>query len=214
MKVKGWQLLQLVLLFFSGTLFGQELEKVKTWKEKGGVIIIQAEHIESRNDLPANWKKNVEIPGYTGTGYLEWTGPERSGDYIPYDSIYEDTKLSFHFLIKKEGVYYIKLNAYHEGIRIDNAALLSFKKNEWKSFTNSRSNEFSWDENDQQNSQAMLLANGYYEIEITGKFNGYKLDKIAIFHESLIGSTWSEYERTKWFNARESKTEYVVREFF
>ncbi|WP_378181230.1 Ig-like domain-containing protein [Aquimarina sp. SS2-1] len=46
------------------------------YEEKNGLVIIEAENLS----VPGNWKKKSAISGFTGSGYIEWTGPDHFND--------------------------------------------------------------------------------------------------------------------------------------
>ncbi len=46
------------------------------YEEKNGLVIIETENLS----VPGNWKKKTAIPGFTGGGYIEWTGPDHFND--------------------------------------------------------------------------------------------------------------------------------------
>ncbi|WP_299245966.1 Ig-like domain-containing protein [uncultured Aquimarina sp.] len=47
-----------------------------TYEEKNGLVVIEAENLSASG----NWQKKSAISGFTGGGYLEWTGPDHFND--------------------------------------------------------------------------------------------------------------------------------------
>ncbi|MHA7055798.1 Ig-like domain-containing protein [Aquimarina sp. M1] len=46
------------------------------YEEKNGLVVIETENLS----ISGNWKKRSAISGFTGGGYLEWTGPDHFND--------------------------------------------------------------------------------------------------------------------------------------
>ncbi|WP_299313157.1 Ig-like domain-containing protein [uncultured Aquimarina sp.] len=46
------------------------------YEEKNGLVIIETENLS----IAGNWQKKNAISGFTGAGYLEWTGPDHFND--------------------------------------------------------------------------------------------------------------------------------------
>lgn len=80
-----------------------------TLQDTEGIVVIEAENTQSPL---GNWIKKTEIPGYTGTGYLDFTG----NDYLlgPPDS-----KLEYGFTVNKAGLYYLHLRCARESRNMD-----------------------------------------------------------------------------------------------
>ena len=48
----------------------------EVYEEKEGVLLIEAENMDISGTM---WQRKIDKPGYTGTSYIEWTGPDRFG---------------------------------------------------------------------------------------------------------------------------------------
>ncbi|GAA4278327.1 Ig-like domain-containing protein [Aquimarina mytili] len=55
---------------------GGNNDNCDVYEEKDGLVIIEAENLSASG----NWKKKSNISGFTGGGYLEWTGPDHFND--------------------------------------------------------------------------------------------------------------------------------------
>jgi len=194
--------------------YAQQEEKVKVWKERGGEVIIEAEHLEDRNQMPVFWKRSTVIDGYHGTGYVEWIGLEKNYLTIPYDSVYKDRILTYFVEIKQGGVYYVKLVGYHEKGVGDNEVYVSVKEGEWQTFRIHQHDQFTCDNNEKKESYPFFLQYGYHKIELIGKRKGFKLDRVVLVHEDNVPQTWNQLENDCWDNDNESPNEYVVRDYF
>ena len=76
-----------VLILFSSNLFSAE----GIYNESGGLVIMEIENTESPLGL---WQKKTSLSGYSGSGYLEFTGNNYSlGD--------AKSPLAFHFKINQ-----------------------------------------------------------------------------------------------------------------
>lgn len=75
-----------------------------TYEEKDGVIIIEAENTRSK---PGKWQGKTAVKGFTGKGYIEFTGNKTSNG--PATS-----PLEYVFKINKSGLYYLHMHAGRE----------------------------------------------------------------------------------------------------
>lgn len=186
----------ILLLSFTGT------EKIKVWKENGGVAVIEAEHIQTRNDLPLYWSRAHTIEDYSGTGYLYWTGSSfPKEDYTALD---EERILEYHAAIRREGVYYVKI----KGLCVDEyeaSVLIRINGSDWHTYTIRNEKTFSWDINIQAALCAAFLPLGYHKIEIAAVSAGFMVDKLQMVHESEMEEDVIE----KLERNNEARSEYI-----
>ncbi len=69
---KTWGDAVLVKSFKSGCRYKWHPKQI--WREKDGYVVVEAEDIDHHE----NWVLKTEPRGYTGDGYLEWQGPNRT----------------------------------------------------------------------------------------------------------------------------------------
>ncbi|MEM6806371.1 MAG: T9SS type A sorting domain-containing protein [Bacteroidota bacterium] len=66
------QLLFFYLFLFFSVQAQQKNSSCNFFEEENGLLVIEMESLP----LLANWEVANDIPGYTGTGYIQWTGPQ------------------------------------------------------------------------------------------------------------------------------------------
>lgn len=196
--------ISLVLPFFIA-------EKVKVWKESRGVVVVEAEHNQDRNKLPANWEVAESLQGYESVVFLQWKGTS----YISptFDQITDRRVVSYYVAIQKEGDYYLKI----KGICFDEKetmVLIKVNNGDWKSFTIPNNGEVNWDINPVAESYPVFLPMGYHKISIAGVSSGFLFDKFIMVHSSLIDIDPDNNFASTYDKSKESKNEYVVDEYF
>jgi len=93
----------------------------QVWYEKDGVLIIEPEEIDHFN----HWRLKTKPKGYTGNGYLEWQGPDRSLPPLPFlrrsNDDYSNERqgpqqewLLLRFVIENPGTYIVDLRNLHK----------------------------------------------------------------------------------------------------
>ncbi len=93
------------LFLFASFSYGKEVVE-----EKDGVVAIEAESTSSRK---GKWKKKADIDGFSGEGYLEFTGnTPLSGK--------ASSPLRYDFKIDKGGLYFLHLRCAREPVEIGN----------------------------------------------------------------------------------------------
>ncbi len=92
-----------LLLGISFPSYGKEIIE-----EEDGIVSIEAEDTSSRL---GKWDEKTEIEGYTGTGYLEFSGnTPLSGE--------AESPLKYYFKIEREGLYFLHLHCARESVEI------------------------------------------------------------------------------------------------
>ncbi|MEM6601071.1 MAG: hypothetical protein AAF649_06780 [Verrucomicrobiota bacterium] len=180
-----------------------------TWEEKDGLVMMEAEATDSRL---GKWKLMSAVLGFSGEGYLEFTGNTPTNGPPQSDIEYE-------FKITRPGLYYLALRCAKEkvGGRTDlaNDCYVSLKgdfeegpnagdrhgddapkrmlKEETK-FFGGDIRKFQWshgsrlDPGGHDNKRVAIYefkADEVYTLTIHGRSQRFKLDKIAFFHHEL-----------------------------
>jgi len=76
----------------------------KTYLEKDGLVVMEAEATKSPS---GRWKGSTAMSGYTGQGYIEFTGNKPMNGQ-------PDSPLVYRFKINKAGLYYLHMHAGRE----------------------------------------------------------------------------------------------------
>lgn len=85
-------------------LFFGSVTHAATYEEKDGVVVIEAENTRS---TPGKWQGKTDIKGFTGKGYIQFTGNKPTSG--PPTS-----PLEYVFKINKSGLYYLHMHASRE----------------------------------------------------------------------------------------------------
>lgn len=80
-----------------------------TYTEKDGLVIMEAENTQSDLDL---WVEKIQITGFTGSSYLEFTGNSPLNG--PAQS-----ELTYDFSVNKGGLYYLHMYVAREAVVIN-----------------------------------------------------------------------------------------------
>ncbi|GEM_PF-1295024 len=172
-----------------------------TYEEKDGLLVIEAENTSSNL---GNWKKGSSVSGYTGTGYLEFTGNK-------YQSGGANSPITYTFKINKGGSYrlwpraastrpdsipddqgndiFIKMEGdFSSGGTANLSDLTKNQKfftilknnNQWKwgeKFDMNNSHDFHWGDYN-------FKAGKTYTLTISGRSKSYSLDRLVFYHKS------------------------------
>ncbi len=187
------------------------VEKVKVWKEKNGIVVVEAEHVQNRNALPPYWELAREVSGYEGLAFVQWKG----ASYVR--EVYEDVNrgriLTYYVSIEKEGNYYIKT----KGFCLDEEQaelIVRINGGEWKKFVIPNDGNVNWDINSLQDSYPIFFPFGYHKVEIASVSEGFLFDRFILVHGSLAETAGDENFAVPYSSKKESRNEYVEDENF
>jgi hypothetical protein len=158
--------------------------------------------MESTNINGTFWTKQNEVPGYTGSGYLEYTGGTSTG--IPGES-----QISYTFRITTAGRYSFKVRGFRSNyedndvwVRFPQGGVMTkiesdstgtkgnnwFKaligpRNEWFYFTKTQ-NPGTPNPEKMHDIYVDFPAAGIYSVEFSGRSTGFKLDRFTLYKTS------------------------------
>lgn len=175
--------------------------------EADGVVIIEAESSASK---PGKWKGKTDLEGFTGKGYIEYTGNKPAGGPV-------GSTLVYFFKIEKAGIYTLHLRAHKrlEGeepdkcndayVRVegkysasedagdkhnDDARLETLRK-DTKLYGGSDKG-WGWAEtldlgghNNKRKPKYIFKAGETYALGISGRSQRFNIDRIVFRHESV-----------------------------
>ena len=186
-------------------------EKIKVWKEKAGVVIAEAEHVQNRNSLPPYWEIVRFLKGFEDDGFVQWKGTSYLKE--SYEDITEGRILTYHISVQKEGDYYLKI----KGICFDETqanVLVRINSGDWKNFVIENDGNVNWDSNQASDSYPVFFPMGYHKVEIAGVNSGFLFDKFMLVNGSLFDLQGKENFAIPYEEKRESKNEYISDETF
>jgi len=188
--------------------------QVPLFQEQNGLVIIE---MESATGSLGDWKKETGISGYTGSGYLVYTGNNQYNN--PGQS-----KISFQVQIQKTGLYRFQWrsritlgnsNSEHNDswLRLPDADDFFAQRNNsivypkgsgkspnpkgagkdgWFKVYQNQKDKWSWhartSDNDAHDIYARFDQAGIYTLEIAGRSNGHGVDRIILYHEEVAPS--------------------------
>ena len=175
--------------------------------ESEGIVVIEAESTTSK---PGKWAGKTDIEGFTGEGYIEYTGNKPAGGPV-------GTTLVYFFKIEKAGMYTLQLRAHKrlEGeapdkcndayVRVEGKyeaskdagdkhgedARLEVLRKDTKLFGGSAKG-WGWAEtldlgghNNKRNPKYVFKAGETYALGISGRSQRFNIDRIVFRHESV-----------------------------
>lgn len=89
---------------FLATFATATLSIAQIYQERGGLVVME---MESTSSTLGEWQKESSLPGYSGSGYLQFTGSTNKTS--PADS-----PLEFTFKVNKAGFYYLHMHCAKE----------------------------------------------------------------------------------------------------
>ncbi len=171
-----------------------------------GYVIMEAEHTTSPL---GNWKINRELEGYTGTGYLTFTGNRPQGGK-------PDSPISYDFKINKSGIYQLIIKARKQiseaskfdgddgyvrmegnfgpgpnvGDSLYDDANMELLKTDTK-FIGGKENSWGWADRlgfgktEKRRAKYMFRGGETYRLIVSGRSRGWDIDKIILFHSDI-----------------------------
>ncbi|WP_194775363.1 hypothetical protein [Pararhodonellum marinum] len=155
-----------------------------TFAEKEGIIRIEAES----HPPVSGWELKTDNPGYSGKGYLEWTGEM---NFDPDFGV-----LHFALLVENEGDYHFRIYNRHDhphDYTENNDIFTKTNDGDWlKTFSHLSYKEWGWDTRfemghlDFMDPPKVYLKKGRNDFYIGGRSPGFKMDQIHFFHSQMI----------------------------
>lgn len=135
------------------------------------------------------WVAETEHVGFTGSCYYRWDGPELKVN--PGSGI-----LSYRFHIDEPGVYLLSIRNISIGPGNANAAFVRVDGGQWHKVKSKIHNEWTWnltyehfrdEENPSRQPCWHHFDHGEHLLEVSGRCNGFILDRIAITRQGVEG---------------------------
>jgi hypothetical protein len=179
-------------------LTNEEFMPSQVWKIENGYVVLEAEHLDYHN----HWKLKTKPQGFTGEGYIEWQGPNRTRSIEGLggndDEIYvrqgpQDEWLIIPVMVKQPGRYAVNVVNHHELEDGDNDAWVNiigfrpYNKDAWDSQVRRMGDSFDDGEGFtwlDWGVRELPLEEGLNHIYIGGRSIGWGIDRIAIYKAS------------------------------
>lgn len=154
--------------------------------EVAGLVVVE---LDDLGDGVGDWQKSIAFAGYTGTGYLEWTGPDL------FNTPGVDT-FGFSFVIETAGEYTLYIRNQHDDpdptenndawVRLDSEPWEKVFSNGLGAFpANQPTNQWNWESRvgeptGPQPQQTYNLQPGTYTLQFSGRSNGFRMDRVHL----------------------------------
>ncbi|MFD1141016.1 putative Ig domain-containing protein [Larkinella insperata] len=204
--------LLLVILLTQAKSFAQTCPAV--YEERNGLVVIETENL----NLPSSWQRKTAASGYTGSGYIDWTGAEnfnttgigliettirinKAGRYtflwrnkVGIGTVlteHNDTWLRFPDASDFYGQGSRKVYPYGSGKTPNPNGAGS---NNWfKVYFNAGTTTWAWATrvSDRESLQVYVEFDqpGVYKLQISARSKGHLLDRIVMHHSTVSSST-------------------------
>lgn len=148
-----------------------------TYVMEDGLLVVEFESLAAGG----HWALEADVPGYTGEGFLRWTGPNLF-DEPGHDAFWVE------FEVEEAGLYDLRLRNHHDDpdstesndvwVRMDGGAwvkLFSGIKCQWTWASN---HDFS---HDHKPPAQYELSAGTHRLEFSGRSHDFRLDRLHLF---------------------------------
>ena len=157
-------------------------EASKVWMEKDGMVVIEAENLI--HPLPEGWEFKQEHQGYTGKGYIQWTGKGMWGpETYDYQKMPKDRLVTYYFKVNTPGIYFIKLRNFHLKKDGDDDVWISVGGGIFGKLYDFEENAWTFDERGTWGTYE-LQAGKVYKVQLAGRSGNFNVDRIHVFHHN------------------------------
>lgn len=164
-------------------------------QQSNGVVAIQMESAPA----PGGWNVSTSTPGYTGTAYFEWTGPN-------YFFNAGNGTFGFDFEISTSGQHKVSIYNRHEDPdpTENNDTWIRMDGGNWqKAFSNQPTSVGNWTWETRLSpgggQLSYTLSPGLHRVEFSGRSNGFKMDRVHIYPASVGGTSINTPESPQRF---------------
>jgi hypothetical protein len=151
--------------------------------EAQGLIVFEAESVPPKGD----WTLETSLAGFTGAGYVTWTGPDLFG--APGKDA-----AAWTFRVGRPGRYRLRIRNRHDfaDSTLQNDCFTKMDDGPWIKTFSSKRGEWTWATNHElENGKppaAYELSVGTHVFRISGRSRGFSLDRIHLALEGVDGA--------------------------
>jgi len=158
------------------------------FQEENGLVVCEIESVPA----VGQWTEDNSAPGFTGTSYYRWDGPNLFGS--PGTAI-----LQYPIEIYNEGIYRVKIHNYHDNpdSSLENDCWLRVDGMGWFKFFSNAGQVANWNwagglQIGEDNVQAdYFFSPGTHLIEISARSFGYNIDRMHVYRPGVVPSPLS-----------------------
>ena len=148
-----------------------------------GVFAIEVEDQVETDD----WTLLTEVPGFSGSGFFRWDG----GNFFAFPG---KGFIKYRLNVERAGTYGIRIHNYHGFARSDehNDVWVRFNDGDWIKIYNHATFKWNWisfPEGAHNHPGWNHLLEGENIFEISGRSNGFAIDRVHLFHEGTVEGT-------------------------
>jgi hypothetical protein len=152
-------------------------------EESQGLLVFEAESVPPRGD----WKLETSMAGFTGTGYVTWTGPDLFG--APGKDA-----AAWTFRVGRAGRWRLRIRNRHDfaDSTLQNDCFTKMDDGPWIKTFSSRRGEWTWATSHELESgkppASYELSAGTHVFRISGRSKGFSIDRVHLALEGAEGA--------------------------
>jgi hypothetical protein len=149
-------------------------------QEQDGVVVLEAESAAAVPD----WKLEKDLPGFTGSGFHTWRGPNLWGE--PGKGV-----LTYVFRIVTPGVYHLRLRNRHEhpDASMENDCWTKLDDGAWAKTFSYQRGQWTWvtsfDFGASKPPASYDLKAGVHTLQISGRSANFRIDRIHLYRDGV-----------------------------
>ena len=162
-------------------LMGASGEADEVYLEKDGLVAFEVEAASAAE----GWEKGTDLKGYSGNCYYTWRGGNQFKK--PGQGV-----LAYRFVIRTEGRYALRLHNRHD-FKIgseENDCFTQMDEGKWMKTFSSKKGQWTWNSRHElrgaeKKSGGYDLSAGVHVFRISGRSNGFSIDRVHLFKEGV-----------------------------
>ncbi|TWT40656.1 DUF5060 domain-containing protein [Botrimarina hoheduenensis] len=156
------------------------------FQEENGLVLFELES----QPAAGGWELQSSVPGFTGSGYYRWEGPNLFGNPGAQGVT------QYRFNVTNPGTYQMRFHNHRNGgIPFDqeNDVWTRMDNGQWVKVFSGTQGQWNWASNfdfgeGNRPSASYNLAAGEHTFTISGRSTGFRIDRVALYNTSLTGS--------------------------
>jgi hypothetical protein len=155
-----------------------------TFQEMDGLIVIEVESAP----VAGKWVKETSLPGFTGSAYYTWKGPDLTG---PSDK----SSLAYRFQVTAAGRHHLRIHNRHDHAdsTLENDCYTRMDDGPWVKTFSSERGRWTWgtshehSHSDKRAAEYVLSA-GLHTLALTGRSANFSIDRIHLYRDGTRGA--------------------------
>jgi len=144
---------------------------------QNGLLVIETESTQPTGSPTGSWVSEKALPGYTGSAYFRWSGPDTAG---PGQGV-----LRFSFELNEAGPWYLSLHNRHQSPNpnLENSCWVRVDGGAWRHLYSSPTGVWTWDTHEVGSTLPPFfdLTAGGHTLEISAASQNFMLDRLHLY---------------------------------